>query len=90
MSSYSYGIYFLDSMQFGSRWEVIAGIRFDRFDTDEKSISYPTPVQALAGGPGVNQGPPVITYPSRLDQKPSWRGALLSISLLRMAASTST
>ena len=76
VSSYSYGIYFLDSMQFGSRWEVIAGIRFDSFDTDEKSIAYPTPVQAVAGGP-VTQGPPVITYPSRLDQKPSWRGALV-------------
>jgi catecholate siderophore receptor len=76
VTSDSYGIYLLDSMEFGSHWELIGGIRWDSFDTNEKSIAYPTPVMAVAGGPLV-QGSPVITYPSRLDQKPSWRGALV-------------
>ena len=70
----SYGLYLLDTMQFGSHWELIGGARFDRFLTDEKSIAYPTPKMAVAGGPIV-QGPPTITYPTRLDRKPSWRAA---------------
>ncbi len=74
VTSTSYGLYLLDTLQFGSHWELIGGARFDRFLTDEKSIAYPTPKQAVAGGPIV-QGPPTITYPSRLDRKPSWRAA---------------
>jgi catecholate siderophore receptor len=74
VTSTSYGLYLLDTLQFGSHWELIGGARFDRFLTDEKSIAYPTPQQAVAGGPIV-QGPPTITYPSRLDRKPSWRAA---------------
>ena len=74
VTSTSYGLYLLDTLQFGSHWELVAGARFDRFLTDEKSIAYPTPKQAVPGGPVV-QGPPTITYPSRLDRKPSWRAA---------------
>jgi catecholate siderophore receptor len=74
VTSTSYGLYLLDTMQFGRHWELIGGARFDRFLTDEKSIAYPTPKQAVAAGPIV-QGPPTITYPTRLDRKPSWRAA---------------
>ena len=74
VTSTSYGLYLLDTIQFGSHWELIGGARFDRFLTDEKSIAYPTPKQAVPGGPIV-QGPPTITYPTRLDRKPSWRAA---------------
>jgi catecholate siderophore receptor len=74
VTSTSYGLYLLDTIQFGSHWELIGGARFDRFLTDETSIAYPTPKQALPGGPIV-QGPPTITYPTRLDRKPSWRAA---------------
>ncbi len=74
VTSTSYGLYLLDTMQLGSHWELIGGARFDRFLTDEKSIVYPTPVMAVAGGPTV-QGAPAITYPTRLDRKPSWRAA---------------
>jgi catecholate siderophore receptor len=74
VTSTSYGLYLLDTMQFGSHWELIGGARFDRFLTDEKSIAYPTPKMAVVGGPIV-QGPPTITYPTRLDRKPSWRAA---------------
>src|ERR1700722_9842773 len=74
VTSTSYGLYLLDTMQFGSHWELVGGARFDRFLTDEKSIAYPTPVMAVAGGTIV-RGPPTITYPTRLDRKPSWRAA---------------
>jgi catecholate siderophore receptor len=75
-TSTSYGIYLLDTMQFGRHWEFTGGARFDRFNTDEKSVAYPTPSQSTAGGP-VTQGSPTITYPSRLDRKPSWRAAVV-------------
>jgi catecholate siderophore receptor len=74
VTSTSYGLYLLDTIQFGTHWELIGGARFDRFLTDETSIAYPTPKQSVAGGPIV-QGPPTITYPTRLDRKPSWRAA---------------
>jgi catecholate siderophore receptor len=74
VTSTSYGLYLLDTIQVGSHWELIGGARFDRFLTDEKSMAYPTPKQAVPGGPIV-QGPPTITYPTRLDRKPSWRAA---------------
>ncbi len=74
VTSTSYGLYLLDTMQFGSHFELVGGARFDRFYTEEKSIAYPTPKMAVVGGPIV-QGPPTITYPTRLDRKPSWRAA---------------
>jgi catecholate siderophore receptor len=74
--STSYGIYLLETMQFGRHWDLIGGARLDRFYTEEKSISYPTPLMAVAGGP-LTQGAPTITYPTRLDRKPSYRAALV-------------
>ncbi len=73
VTSLSWGVYLLDTMQFGRRWEFTGGARFDSFSTDEKSIAY-TPKISPSGS--VAQGTPTITYPSRLDRKPSWRGAL--------------
>ena len=74
LTSTSYALYALDTLQFGRYWELIGGARFDRFLSDEKSIVYPTPKMTVAGGPIV-QGAPTITFPSRLDRKPSWRAA---------------
>jgi catecholate siderophore receptor len=74
LTSTSYALYLLDTIQLGRYWELVGGARFDRFLSDEKSITYPTPKMAADGGPIV-QGPPTITYPSRLDRKPSWRAA---------------
>jgi catecholate siderophore receptor len=73
VTSTSYGLYLLDTMQLGRFWELVGGARFDRFYTEEKSIAYPTPV--MATGSAVTQGAPTITYPNRLDRKPSWRAA---------------
>jgi catecholate siderophore receptor len=76
VTSTSYGLYLLDSMELGNHFELVGGARFDRFLTDEKSIAYPTPKQSVAGGPIV-QGSPTITFPKRLDRKPSWRAAVV-------------
>jgi catecholate siderophore receptor len=73
VTSTSYGLYLLDTMQLGRFWELVGGARFDRFYTEEKSIAYPTPVMAAGGA--VTQGAATITYPNRLDRKPSWRAA---------------
>src|SRR6202012_4607780 len=40
----------------------------------KKSIAYHTQKRPVVGGPIV-QGAPTITYPTRLDRKPSWRAA---------------
>ncbi len=73
VTSTSYGLYLLDTMQLGRFWELVGGARFDRFYTEEKSIAYPTPVMATGGA--ITQGAATITYPNRLDRKPSWRAA---------------
>jgi len=75
-TSTSYGLYLLDTMEFGQHWEFTGGARFDRFNTDEISVSYPTPKQSAIDG-SITQGPPTVTYPSRLDRKPSWRAAVV-------------
>ena len=72
LTSLSWGVYLLDTMQFGRRWEFTGGARFDSFSTNEKSLAY-TPTISATGT--ASQGSPTITYPSRLDRKPSWRGA---------------
>jgi catecholate siderophore receptor len=76
VTSTSYAAYLLDTMQFGRHVELVGGVRFDRFYTEEKSIAYPSPVMAVAGGP-ITQGAPTITYPTRLDRKPSYRAAFV-------------
>ena len=75
LTSTSYALYLLDTMEFGRRWEFSGGARFDRFLADEKSVAYPTPVENAEGA--ITQGAPTITYPDQLVRKPSWRAALI-------------
>lgn len=75
LTSTSYAFYLLDTMDFGRKWEFAGGARFDRFLANEKSISYPTPVENAAGE--ITQGLPSTTYPQQLVRRPSWRGALI-------------
>ncbi len=71
-TSLSWGVYLLDTIQLGQKWELTGGGRYDSFGTDVKNINY-TP-KIVAGA--VQQGAPAITYPYRLDHRPSWRSAL--------------
>ncbi len=55
----SLGVYVLDTMKLGRKWEITGGGRWDSFNTDYK--------QSVA---------PASAF-SRLDQQPTWRGALV-------------
>ena len=65
--SISFGTYAVDTMKFGRHVDVIAGMRWDRFDTDYTNLAF-TPL---------NQGAPVPTVLSQVDEKPSYRAAVV-------------
>jgi catecholate siderophore receptor len=67
--SKSVGLYFVDTAKLGRFFEVSGGVRWDRFDTDY-NLQAPTPP---AGGTVTAAVPPL----SRLDEQPSYRGALV-------------
>ena len=76
VTSTSYGLYLLDTMQFGSHWELIGGARFDRFLTDEKSIAYPTPKMALPAGRSSGPADHHLSHPPRSQAELARRGGL--------------
>lgn len=65
--SISFGTYAVDTMKFGRHVDVIAGMRWDRFDTDYTNLVF-TPL---------NQAAPVPTVLSQVDEKPSYRAAVV-------------
>jgi catecholate siderophore receptor len=67
--SKSVGLYFIDTVKLGRLFELIGGMRWDRFDTDY-NLYQPTPP---AGGSVTAAVGPI----SRLDEQPSYRGALV-------------
>jgi len=68
-TSTSVGVYALDSVEIGKRWIVSGGGRWDRFNTDYKATNwaYPAPGQITVTNSQFN----------RVDEKPTWRAALL-------------
>jgi len=65
-------VYALDTIHFGDRWQLVAGLRRDRFDTDYDAMRYagpPTPFN-----PGDTSGPEAF---SRVDDVTSYRSALI-------------
>jgi catecholate siderophore receptor len=58
-TSNSYAVYALDTLRLGEQFDLIGGVRWDRFDTD------------------FEQRIPTSTTLSRVDEKPSWRAALV-------------
>lgn len=67
--SKSLGLYFIDTMKLSRLFELTGGVRWDRFDTDY-NLYQPTPP---AGGTVTAAVAPI----SRLDEQPSYRGALV-------------
>jgi catecholate siderophore receptor len=68
-SALSVGVYLLDDILINLKWELTGGIRWDRFDTSYNAVNwtYPAPGQT-------------VVTPSqfqRVDEKPTWRGALV-------------
>lgn len=64
----SVGLYVIDTMKLGRRFELTGGLRWDRFDTDY-NLYQPTPP---AGGTVTAAVQPI----SRLDEQPSYRAAI--------------
>jgi catecholate siderophore receptor len=67
--SESVGLYLIDTLKLNRLFELSGGLRWDRFDTDY-NLYQPTPP---AGGTVTAAVPPI----SRLDEKPSYRAALV-------------
>lgn len=68
-TSTSVGVYALDTIEIGKRWIVGGGGRWDRFNTDYNAVNYayPAPGQTTVTNSQFN----------RVDQKPTWRAALI-------------
>lgn len=68
-TSTSVGVYALDSIEFGKRWIVSGGGRWDRFNTNYNAVNwaYPAPGQTTITN----------SQFSRVDEKPTWRAALI-------------
>jgi catecholate siderophore receptor len=69
-TAFTVGAYLIDTMKFGSHWELSGGVRWDRFDSRYIAQFYSTAAATL-GKPTTNQNV------HEIDQKPSWRGSLV-------------
>lgn len=68
-TAHSFGVYLLDTFEFGPQWELSGGIRWDRFDAWYNAINYAfSPSGDLIGTPAHFIQPL---------NKPTWRGALV-------------
>ena len=66
----SLGLYAIDTLKLSEQWELTAGIRWDRFDLHFRSDAYsapPAPVGVVTSTTNIH----------RLDEMPSYRGALV-------------
>lgn len=69
-------LYVLDTLKFSDAWQVVAGLRWDRFETDydaERFAGSPTPFNPgdIAGTESFNQTDDVVSYRAALVYKPS-------------------
>src|SRR5262249_18261942 len=60
----SAGAYFVDTIKLGQQWDLIGGIRWDRFD-------------ATVNTPMSTTNPPASPQLSQVDQQPSYRAAIV-------------
>ena len=69
-------LYILDTIKFADAWQVVAGLRWDRFETDydaERFAGSPTPFNPgdVAGTESFDQTDDVVSYRAGLVYKPS-------------------
>lgn len=67
-TAYSQAVYALDTIKLSEQWEVMGGLRFDRFDASFGQVTFPNPVTGAGAG---------STQLSRIDTMLSWRGAIV-------------
>ena len=64
----SQAIYALDTMSLGESWQVMGGLRLDRFAADFSQTTFNNPLTGTGAG---------ATKLSHIDRTASWRGALI-------------
>jgi catecholate siderophore receptor len=67
-TAYSQAVYALDTIKLGEQWELMGGLRFDRFDASFGQVTFANPVTGAGAG---------STQISRVDTMLSWRGAIV-------------
>ena len=70
--SKSHAVYALDTMKYGESWQLITGIRWDRFKTDYNETRLPGTPTRFAGA-GTNSNSSIVG----LDKEASYRAALV-------------
>jgi catecholate siderophore receptor len=66
----TYGVYAMDTLKLGEQWQLLAGVRFDSFAAGFNDLTYSVPPAAIDVVTSVNNQ-------HRVDQMPSYRGALV-------------
>ncbi len=64
----STALYALDTLKFGDQWELMGGVRWDRFDANYRQTAYPNPVTGAGSA---------FTEFNQLASAITWRGALV-------------
>lgn len=67
-TAYAQVLYAVDTIKLNEQWEVMGGLRFDRFDASFSQVTFPNPV---TGAGAAN------TQLSQVDTMLSWRGAIV-------------
>jgi len=68
-TAYTQSVYALDTLQLAPQWQIMAGLRFDRFAADFEQQAFANPVTGAGAGGSVFD---------HIDRELSWRTALIS------------
>ena len=69
-TAFTVGAYLIDTLKFGTHWQLSGGVRWDRFDSHYVAQFFGNTLATL-GQPTTRQDV------HQVDEKPSWRGSLL-------------
>ncbi|MDX1500416.1 MAG: TonB-dependent receptor, partial [Woeseiaceae bacterium] len=79
--STSAGVYLLDTLKLNNRWQLVAGLRWDRFDTDYDAERFDGPATPFsgpseAGTEAIDQVDNVLSYRTAVVYKPAENGTV--------------
>jgi catecholate siderophore receptor len=67
-TAYTQAVYALDTIKLNEQWELMGGLRFDRFDARFSQVTFANPVTGAGAG---------IANFDQVDTMVSWRGAII-------------
>lgn len=67
-TAYTQAAYFMDTLEFDKHWQLIGGMRFDRFDAHYGQQAFSNPI--------TGKGAATVSL-NHVDEMPSWRAALV-------------